>query len=84
MSTPAYTPKFAPMLAAELGDDWYARIRYALAAGQHRIGVGLDASIQVTNRYGDYYPLLLPNGSIHFASVEQAERVVNLIGVPQA
>ncbi len=76
--------KSAPLLASDIDDAWLSRVRYALAAGHHRVGVGQDASIQVTNRYGDYMPLLLPNGSIHFASVEQAQLVIDTIGTPQA
>jgi hypothetical protein len=82
MTRPAYTPTIAPMLASELDDAWFARVRYALAAGGHRIGAGADGSIKVSNRYGEFQPLLLPSGGIHFASVAEASKVIDALGIP--
>ena len=72
-----------PLLASDLDDKWALRVRNALLEGQRRIGVGPDASIQITNRYGDFMPLMLPHGGIRFVNTEEAQKAIDMLGVAQ-
>lgn len=83
MSQPAYQPKYAAMLSADLDETWEFRVRNALLEGGQRVEVGQDATIQISDRNGYFLALLLPGGGIHFTCIEEAAKAVERLGVPQ-